>query len=125
MWWIWRSASLSAVPSGKIVTSFVNDVLMPPLGGCSSGILTSAELKLTLKEAGADGKPVTLNYGSFINAVIDFAIVAFCVFLVVKAAERAKTARTPADPTEKPCPECGMLIPIKAKRCGHCTSVLA
>ena len=66
------------------MTSFVNDVLMPPLG-LVIGNVNFSQLKLTLKEAGADGKPVTLNYGAFINAIIDFAIVAFCVFLVVKA----------------------------------------
>src|SRR5581483_8388614 len=105
---------------GKIVTSFVNDVLMPPLG-LLVGNVDFSDLKVTLKQMGANGKPVTLNYGSFINVVIDFAIVAFCVFLVVKAVN-ILNRKKPADPTEKPCPECCMSIPVQAKRCGHCTT---
>jgi large conductance mechanosensitive channel len=107
---------------GKIVTSFVNDVLMPPLG-LLVGNVDFSDLKLTLKEAGANGKPVTLNYGSFINVVIDFMIVAFCVFLVVKAINTFNRKK-PEDPTEKACPECLMAIPLKAKRCGHCSTVI-
>jgi len=109
---------------GKIVSSFVNDVLMPPIG-LLVGNVDFSDLRLTLKEAGAGGKPVTINYGSFINVTIDFLIVAFCVFLVVKAINSIKSNEPAAAPTEKNCPDCCMAVPIKAKRCGHCTSTIA
>lgn len=111
---------------GKIVSSMVNDILMPPLG-LLIGDADFSELALTLRAAGASGKPITVNYGVFGNHVIDFIIQAFCIFLVVKAMNslvRKAPAPTPA-PTEKACPQCCMLIPIQAKRCGHCTATLA
>ncbi len=79
----------------------------------------------TLAEAQAAGA-VTLNVGLFINAVVSFSIVAFVVFLLVRTINRLKReeAVAPADPTEKPCPYCLMVVPIKAVRCGHCTSEL-
>jgi large conductance mechanosensitive channel len=113
---------------GKIITSFVTDVLMPPIG-LLLGKVDFSNLFLNLsgtaypsiaaaKEAGA----ATLNYGVFLNTVIDFLIVAFVIFLVVKQMNRLKRAEAPAPVTTKDCPFCASAIPIKATRCPHCTS---
>lgn len=111
---------------GKIVTSLVNDILMPPLG-LLIGNVDFSELALKLSSPIGDAKPVTVNYGIFVNSVINFVIVAFCVFMLVKALNSLKRKEpTPAPaPTEKNCPQCLMVIPLAAKRCGHCTSALA
>lgn len=118
---------------GKIVTSFVEDVLMPPLGRLI-GHVDFQNLFLSLKEgqhfdslaAAKAAGAATINYGVFINTVINFLIVAFAVFLLVRAVNRwtAKPA-VAATPTTKDCPQCAMSIPIQAKRCGHCTSQVA
>ena len=115
---------------GKIVTSFVNDILMPPIG-LVLGNVDFANLFITLKGehlptlAAAQAKGVvTLNYGLFINNIIDFIIVAFAIFLVVRQINRMKKAPAPADPTTKECPYCYTAIPIKATRCLSCTSQL-
>ena len=110
---------------GKIVTSMVNDILMPPIG-ILVGNVDFSDLTLTLRAGTEAAKPVTLNYGLFINNVINFTIVAFCVFMAVKAMNTLrKTEPAPAPaPTEKKCPHCVMAIPIEARRCGHCTSAL-
>lgn len=118
---------------GKIVTSFVEDVLMPPLGRMI-GHVDFSNLFLNLKEgqhfdtlaAAKAAGAATVNYGVFINTVINFLIVAFAVFLLVRAVNRWTTKpAAPAAPTTKDCPQCAMSIPIQAKRCGHCTSQLA
>jgi large conductance mechanosensitive channel len=106
---------------GKIVTSLVTDILMPPIGMLVGGIDFS-DLAVTLKAPIGVLKPVTIKYGLFINNTIDFLIVAFCVFLIVKGISSLKKSPPPAEPTEKTCPQCAMLIPIVAKKCGHCTS---
>ncbi|MDZ7331301.1 MAG: large-conductance mechanosensitive channel protein MscL [candidate division KSB1 bacterium] len=101
---------------GKIVSSFVNDVLMPPIGMLLGGVDFS-ELMITLKEG------VAIKYGVFINTVLDFIIVAFAIFLVVKGMNKLKRKEVPpppAAPTTKECPECLSIIPIKAVRCAHC-----
>ena len=116
---------------GKIVASFVEDVMMPPLGRLI-GHVDFSNLFLSLsgksyeslaaaKAAGA----ATLNYGLFLNTIINFLIVAFAVFLLVRQVNRwtAKPA-PPAEPTTRECPECLMAIPAKARRCGHCTAAL-
>jgi len=116
---------------GKIVSSLVEDVMMPPIGRLLghidfSGLFINLSDKSyeTLAAAKAAGAP-TLNYGIFLNAVINFVIVAFCVFLVVQQVNRwAKKPEAPAAATTKDCPQCAMTIPIAAKRCGHCTSQL-
>jgi large conductance mechanosensitive channel len=110
---------------GKVVTSLVNDVIMPPLG-ILIGNLDFKNLALTLKSAGADGKPVTLNYGAFLNNVLDFLIVALCIFLIIKAINTFKRSQPvpPPQPSEKSCPQCCLAIPIAAIRCPHCTSTL-
>ena len=117
---------------GKIVTSFVEDVLMPPLGRLVGPVdfsnrfvsLSTAHYD-TVAAAKAAGVP-TLNYGTFLNNVINFLIVAFAVFLLVRMVNRwTKKPATPVVPTTKDCPQCAMSIPIQAKRCGHCTTQLA
>jgi large conductance mechanosensitive channel len=117
---------------GGIVTSFVNDVLMPPLG-LLLGKTDFSNLFLTLKggtfatlaQAKAAGA-TTLNYGVFVNTVINFLIVAFAVFLLVRQVNRLKRqpAPAPAAPTTKECPHCFTSIPLKARRCPNCTSEL-
>src|ERR1700692_4685588 len=93
---------------GKIVSSLVNDVLMPPIGMLVGGIDFS-DLAFTLKAPMGTLKPVTIRYGTFINNTIDFLIVAFCVFLVVKAVSIMKREPPPVEPTEKECPQYLML----------------
>lgn len=117
---------------GKIVTSLVEDVMMPPIGRLLghvdfSGLFLNLNDKSyeTLAAAKAAGAP-TLNYGIFLNAIINFIIVAFCVFLVVQQMNRlTRKPDAPVVPTTKDCPQCAMSIPIAAKRCGHCTAQLA
>ncbi len=117
---------------GKIVSSLVEDVIMPPIGKLLghvdfSGLFINLSSKTyeTLKAAKDAGAP-TLNYGIFLNSVINFLIVAFAVFLVVHQVNRwTKKPEAPAAPTTKDCPQCAMAIPLAAKRCGHCTTQLA
>jgi len=115
---------------GKIVSSFVADVLMPPLG-LLMGKMDFANLFINLsdqvypsldaaKKAGA----ATINYGVFINTIIDFVFVAFAVFLLVKQVNRLKKPAPAAAATTKDCPFCASAIPIPASRCPHCTSQL-
>ena len=111
---------------GKIVSSLVTDVLMPPIGLLLGG-LDFSNLVIKLKDAVGEAPAVTLKYGVFVNTMIDFIIVAFCIFLLIRTINRLKRtapAEAPA-PTSRECPECMMTIPIKAKRCGHCNTVLA
>ena len=110
---------------GKVVSSMVSDILMPPLGVLMGGV-DFGYLGITIREA-ANGHPAAIfRYGLFINQVIDFTIVAFAVFLLVKAVNRLKRADKAAvpAPTTKACPQCCMQIPLDAKRCGFCTSTL-
>lgn len=107
---------------GKIVSSFLNDIVMPPLGMLMGGVDFTDKV-LVLKAAEGAGKPVTLNYGAFITNIVDFVIIAAAVFAAIKtinALKRSEPVAPPA-PTEKACPECLLNIPIKAKRCGHCS----
>jgi large conductance mechanosensitive channel len=117
---------------GKIVTSIVDDLLMPPLGRVL-GNLNFADYYLPLSDKITPGMPLdaakkaglpVFAYGSFITVMINFLIVAFCIFLVVKALNRLKRPAPPAEPVAKDCPACIMSIPIKATRCPHCTSAL-
>lgn len=117
---------------GKIVSSLVEDVIMPPIGRLLghvdfSGLFINLSDKTyeSLAAAKAAGA-ATLNYGLFINTVINFLIVSFCVFLVVRQVNNwTKKPAAAAAPTTKDCPQCAMTIPIAAKRCGHCTTQLA
>ena len=122
---------------GGVVNSMVNDVVMPPIGAALGGV-DFREAYIVLKP-GTPGPPyasvvnataagaVTLRYGAFLNAVINFLIVAFAVFMMVwtvgkmRAREKEKEEQRP---TEKECPHCFMKIPIRAVRCGFCTSTL-
>lgn len=110
---------------GKIVASFVGDVLMPPIGMLMGGV-DFTKLSVKLSEAGPDGAPVLLKYGMFIQTVVDFLIVAFAIFMMIKWMNslKKKEEEKPAAPTTKECKFCQMTIPIKANRCGHCTSEL-
>ena len=113
---------------GKIVSSLVNDILMPPIGLLLGGLDFSA-LAITLRPAEGAAAAVLLRYGVFVNAVIDFLIVAFCIFMVIRGMNSLRRKHDApaavAAPTTKDCPECLMTIPMKAKRCGHCHAVLA
>lgn len=115
---------------GKIVTSLVNDIIMPPIGLLLGNINfkdlyinLSSKTYESLEAAQKAGAP-TLNYGMFLNTVIDFLIVAFVLFLVIRAFNRMKKPAPAAQPTTKVCPFCQTEIPIKAVRCPHCTSEL-
>lgn len=117
---------------GKIVTSLVNDIIMPPIGKIL-GEVDFKDLKLYLvdttgKDAAAIAASPAIAYGQFINVMLDFLIVAFCIFLLVKVInvlrrnEKKETA--PVEATEKDCPYCLSKVPVKASRCKHCTSQL-
>lgn len=121
---------------GGIVNSLVKDILMPPIGLATGGLDFSN--KFVVLKPGADGmtnfatsadalahKAITWNYGNFITLIINFIIVAFCIFLVVKAVNQMKRPAPGAEPVSKDCPACAMTIPIKATRCPHCTSELS
>jgi len=112
---------------GKIVSSFVGDLLMPPIGlllgkaeFANLFINLSGQHYATVAAAKAAGAP-TLNYGAFLQAIVDFLIVAFAVFLLIKQVNRLFPPHAPAR-TTRPCPLCLSSIPLKATRCAHCTS---
>lgn len=117
---------------GKIVSSLVEDVLMPPIGRLLGPIDFSTRFinlsgtsYATLAEAKVHNA-ATLNYGLFLNTLINFLIVAFAVFILVQQVNRwTKKPEAAAAPTTKDCPQCAMPIPIAAKRCGHCTTQLS
>ena len=119
---------------GKIVDSLVKDIIMPPIGKLLGGVDFS-NLFVVLGgggpfpslKAAQDAGAATLNYGVFINAIINFVIIAFALFMVIKAMNRMKReeAAAPPPPTSKVCPQCQMEIPVKAVKCGHCTSAVA
>mgnify|MGYP000870995078 CR=1 FL=1 len=114
----------------KIVTSLVNDIIMPIFSLLTGNIdfsnlfisLDGKKYK-TLAEAAESGA-ATLNYGSFITVLIDFFIIAFSIFFVIRQINRFKPKPASSEPTTKECPYCISNIPIKATRCPHCTSVL-
>jgi large conductance mechanosensitive channel len=121
---------------GAIVKSLVSDILMPPIG-ILMGNVNFSDLFVVLKEgttpgpfatlaAAKDAGAVTLNYGLLINTIVNFLIVAFAIFFVVRGINRLKEQEEapPAEPTTKECPLCLSTVPIKATRCGHCTSDL-
>jgi large conductance mechanosensitive channel len=126
---------------GPIVGSFVKDIIMPPIG-LALGKVDFANLLIVLKEGATPGPyaslaaaqaagAVSINYGTFINIVINFLIIAAVVFFFIvrpiaklSARQAAKTAAPPAAPTAKECPFCFTSIPIKATRCPNCTSPL-
>ncbi len=116
----------------SVVNSFVNDILMPPIGLLANGvdftelyINLSGEEYASLAEAREAGA-ATINYGAFINAMISFLIVSLAIFLIVQAYNRMREQPevAVAEPTERNCPFCQLSVPIKALKCGHCTSEL-
>lgn len=122
-------AVVIGVAFGKIVTSFVEDILMPPIG-LALGRVDFSNLFINLsgkdypsvaaaKAAGA----ATLNYGIFFNNILNFVIVAFAIFLIIKQINRMQKP-APAALTTKDCPHCLSAIPLKATKCGHCTAEL-
>ena len=117
---------------GKIVSSLVSDVLMPPIG-LILGNIDFSNLFINLSgadysslKAAKDAGAATINYGLFINTLIDFLIIAFVLFIVIKFINRAhrKQAEVVAPPSTKDCPYCFSAISLKAIRCPHCTSEL-
>lgn len=120
---------------GTIVGSLVTDVLMPPIG-LLLGNVDFSNLFVVLKEGATAGPyaslaaakaagAVSLNYGVFINAVINFLIVALAIFFLIRGLNRLKRKQeAPAEVTTKECPQCLSTIPLKAKRCAHCTAQL-
>ena len=116
---------------GKIVTSLVDDILMPPLGMLIGRVdFTNLFINLSggnyqtleqAKEAGA----ATINYGLFLNNVLSFLLVIFAIFLLVRWINRLRRQETPEAPVAKECPFCRSTIPVKATRCPNCTSQLA
>jgi large conductance mechanosensitive channel len=120
---------------GTIVKSLVNDVIMPPIG-LALGNVDFTNLFVLLKEGTKAAAPystlaeaqaagaVTVNYGLFVNSIITFLIVAFAVFMIVRAANRMKPPEAEAAPNTKDCPYCRMAIPVGATRCPQCTSEL-
>lgn len=117
-----------------IVNSFVNDIVMPPLGVVTGGVdFRDKKVVMAPAQVDKDGKvikPATeLRYGNFINAVINFLIVALAVFLLIKAVNtatrRLRPPPPPGEPTNKECPMCCSSIPFRAKKCPQCTAELA
>jgi len=116
---------------GRIITSLVNDVLMPPIGlvigkvdFSNLFVSLSGPTAASLAEAKKAGASV-IAYGTFINTLIDFIIVAFVIFLLIKQVNRLKKPAPAVAPSTKDCPFCFSTIPIKASRCPHCTSQLS
>jgi large conductance mechanosensitive channel len=122
---------------GTIVKSLVADIIMPPIG-LLLGNVDFSNLFVVLKQGTVAGPyaaladaqkagAVTINYGMFANTVISFIIVAFSVFLLIRGINKLKREEEapPEEPTTKECPHCLSTIPIKATRCGHCTSELS
>ena len=101
---------------GKIIASLVNDILMPLIGLILGGI-SFTDLSFTVGDA-------VIAYGLFIQAIVDFIIVAFVIFMLVRSMNNMKKQPAPADPTTKECQYCFTAVPIKATRCPHCTSQL-
>ncbi len=119
---------IMGVAFGKIITSFVTDVIMPPIG-LLTGKVDFSSLFFNLSDQPykslADAKAAgaaTINYGLFLNTVLDFVIVAFVMFLMVRQVNRLRTAPAPAPVTTKDCAYCCSPVPLKATRCPHCTS---
>ena len=120
---------------GAVIKSFVDDVLMPPIG-LLLGRVDFTNLFTVIKDGTKAPPPyatlvdakaagaVTINWGQFIGSVVAFLIVALAVFVVVRAVQRLQRQPAPAEPNTKACPQCTMPIPVAAKRCPHCTSQL-
>jgi large conductance mechanosensitive channel len=119
---------------GSIITSLVKDIIMPPISVLTGGLDWSNKF-MVLRDApggatfataadAAKAGAVTWNYGNFVTLIVNFLIVAFCIFLLVRAINNLRKPGA-ADPVSKDCPYCSMTIPIKATRCPHCTSEMS
>jgi large conductance mechanosensitive channel len=118
------------VAFGAVVTSLVKDILTPPIGKLIGGVDFS-ELFIVLGagsfpslKAARDAGAATINYGLFLNAVLNFVLIALALFAVIKGINAWQAQPTPPPPNEKECPQCASAIPVKARRCPHCTSSL-
>jgi large conductance mechanosensitive channel len=121
---------------GGIIASLVKDIIMPPLSLLTGGLDFSNKF-VVLRDAPGGGVfqtaadaakagAVTWNYGNFVTLIVNFLIVAFCIFLLLRALNKMKRPKPgAAAPVSKECPFCAMTIPIKATRCPHCTSEMA
>ena len=121
---------------GSIITSLVKDIIMPPISVLTGGLDWSNKFMILRDAPGgatfataadaAKAGAVTWNYGNFVTLIVNFLIVAFCIFLLVRAINNLKKPKPgAADPVSKECPYCLMTIPIKATRCPHCTSEMS
>lgn len=119
---------------GTVMSSFVSDIITPLLGLLTGGVDFSNQM-MVLREgsvpgpyptpaAAAEAGAVTLNWGAFLDAILTFLLVAFAIFIVVKAMNRMRRQEEAA-PTTKACPQCLMDVPVAATKCGHCTSQIA
>ena len=115
---------------GRIITSLVADIIMPPIGlilgkvDFSTLFLNISGMSYPTLAAAKAANAATINYGTFLNTVIDFLIVAFVIFMLVRQVNRWNKPAPAAEPTMKECPYCISAIPIKATRCPNCTSEL-
>jgi large conductance mechanosensitive channel len=115
---------------GAVVSSLVKDIFMPPLGKMLGGVdfsdlffVLGSDRYQSLEAAKTAGA-ATINYGVFVNAVINFLVVAWALFFVAKVANAARRPAPPAAPSERECPFCASQIPVRATRCAHCTSTV-
>ena len=121
---------------GAIVQSLVKDIIMPPISLLTGGL--NFDIKFVILKSGSNdvatftnqadavkAGAITWNYGIFLTLVVNFIIVAFCIFLVVRALNNMKRPAPDAPAVSKDCPACAMTIPIQARRCPHCTTELA
>lgn len=106
------------VAFGKVVNSLVNDIIMPPIGALLGGIDFN-RLAITLHPATETSEAVLIRYGSFITTGVDFLIIAFAIFMMIKIMNKILPPPT-EEPKTKECPECLMSIPVKAKKCAYC-----
>lgn len=110
---------------GKIVTSLVNDVIMPPIGFLMGGVnFADKKFVFQVADSASGAAEIALNWGLFMNAVIDFIIVAFVIFLAIRAMNKLKRPEPEKTPATKECPFCKSVISHQALRCPHCTSEL-
>lgn len=108
---------------GKVISSLVSDVIMPPIG-MLLGKVDFSKLSITLHDQTANSAAVAIKYGVFINTVIDFTIIAFSIFIVIKQINRFTKSQEKSEPASKDCPYCCSKIAVKASRCPNCTSQL-